>query len=459
MHQLAAPQAFLSAEEGKAIFERIIQMSAGGGKTFVSIISEWRGTARWARNRLHLASNTRTTAVHITRTIRGANGSSSTSYLDDAGLRHAVRDAEASMQVTSEIAEQIETSPLHESSLTPTLWSERTYASDAEQRTNVVQSMMAAADDADFLTAGSLAIAATGTATISTEGLFRYCPQTLVECSTTVRDPLGTASGWAGTNHHDLGKIDCAAIAARALGKAKMSQKSVAAEPGRYTVILEPQATADLFSTVVYAAMDRQTAELPRGPFGKAAGQSKITERVLDERLTVRADPMDPEGGFFPYEPFSGVPYQPVTWIHAGILKQLAYSRRYAVAALGLDKALPNGYSYRLAAMPGVQTTTVDEMIRRTERGILVTRFSNIAVLDFESMLCSGNTRDGLWLIENGKIAKPIKNLRFAESPLFMLNNMEDVGESERVFAPRLACFAPAVRARDFNFVAITDTV
>jgi len=168
---------------------------------------------------------------------------------------------------------------------------------------------------------------------------------------------------------------------------------------------------------------------------------------------------MDPDGAFLPYDQGTGTPYQPVDWISHGILRELAYNKWYALPKLNLDKALPNSRSFRLTAAPGVPTATIDEMIASTQRGILVTRLYNVQVIDMQSMLCGGYTRDGLWLIEHGKISRPIKNFRFTESPLFVLNKLEEATIPERVFAPRRSLVAPAIRVRDFSFTSLADAV
>jgi predicted Zn-dependent protease len=179
---------------------------------------------------------------------------------------------------------------------------------------------------------------------------------------------------------------------------------------------------------------------------------------VIDSRLTLSADPADPEGGFIPFHIW-GAPYYPVKWIDRGVLRDLSYSRGYALARLGADKGLENSLSFRLTPAPGVPTATVDEMVASTERGLLVTRLSGVDVLDLRSMLSTGYTRDGLWLIENGKITKPVKNFRFAESPMFVLNKVEDIGVPQRVFRPDFSYYAPALRVSDFSFVALADAV
>jgi predicted Zn-dependent protease len=121
------------------------------------------------------------------------------------------------------------------------------------------------------------------------------------------------------------------------------------------------------------------------------------------------------------------------------------------------DIGLLNSGCFRLEGRG--PTTTIDEMIATTKRGLLVTRFDKVRLLDKKSLLQSGYTRDGIWLIENGKISKAIKNFRFTESPLFALNNVEQIGIPRRVFCPGSAAVVPAFKVRDFSFTALIDAV
>jgi predicted Zn-dependent protease len=230
----------------------------------------------------------------------------------------------------------------------------------------------------------------------------------------------------------------------------------VAIEPGRYTAVLEPQAVCDLVAPILDRAMERTVAEMGMGPFAdpNRPGFSKIGQQVLDPRLTLSADPMDPDCGFVPFD-WGGEPYPPTNWIDRGVLRELAYSRNYGLTRLGIDAARSNSRAFRLSG----GTATIDELIANTERGILVTRFNNLRLLDFSSMLMQGNTRDGLWLIERGKIAKTIKNFRVTESPLFVLNNVEQLGLPQRVYRPGAPAVCPPVMARDFSFTGLMDAV
>jgi predicted Zn-dependent protease len=445
---------FLSQEQCMALYQRIVSLGSGGD-THISVITRWTGTLRWTRNRISVASDTRTTELSVWRTIRGARGYATTTRLDDDGLRDVIRAAERWAGYVGEQFEDLEAPFIDEPILHPVLWSDATYGMTADQRTDTVRELIAPTESAGFVSAGTLQIAADGRATIGSSGIARYYPTTSVEGSVTVRDAHGTMSGWAGVNDYDVGRVDLAALAARALDKCQRSTNAVVVEPGRHTVILEPQAVCDLFTPVIYAAMERVPAEMGMGPFAAGGGDSKIGQRLLDPRISVRADAMDPMGGFVPFDQESGAPYYPAPWFQRGVLTNLAYNRSYALARLGTDRGMLNPRSYHMTG----GTTSIDEMIAATQRGFLVTRLHDVRIIDFNSALCSGYTRDGLWLIESGKIVKAVKNFRFTESPLFVLNNVADLGVPVRVFTPGRAVVVPPMRVRDFNFSALSGAV
>ena len=148
----------------------------------------------------------------------------------------------------------------------------------------------------------------------------------------------------------------------------------------------------------------------------------------------------------------SGTPAKPVTWVEKGILKNLAYTRFWAEK----QGVRPTGgpLAGGLALAGGTKST--EEIIAGCARGILVTHFFYIRSLDPRTVLQTGLTRDGTFLIENGKITKALKNFRWNESPLLMLSRLEDIGRPEPTEAGRLM---PALRVRDFNFASLSDAV
>jgi predicted Zn-dependent protease len=459
---------FMSREQCQALLERCVALSTGGGDTRITITSWWEAGVQWARNRAHTSTDILNTSVSLSRHRRGARGGASTYQLDDDGLRDAIQGAERALQY-DEAGIVYETRPqpvFQRETLNPKLWSDATNTFDGERRGEVVRRAIAPAESAGLLSAGNL-IVRTGCASIfSTDGTARYFPYTRVAFSSTVRDAKGTGSGWAGIDDYDVTRVDFDTLARRALEKCKMSVKPVALEPGRYTTVLEAQAVADLWAPLItddQFATDRSRAEeeFPGTPFAKGKYTSKINERILDSRINVSSDPMDPEGGFLPFRWYDGVAFRPVSWIEQGVLKQLAYNRIYGLSRLGKDVEKENPKSWRMSG----GTTSIDEMIATTKRGVLVTRLHGVSCFDIRSFTCTGYTRDGLWLIEDGKISKPVKNFRFTESPLFSFNRVEQLGVPRRVFSEgdkpmqNLAWIAPPMKVLDFNFTQLADAV
>jgi predicted Zn-dependent protease len=343
--------------------------------------------------------------------------------------------------------------------LQPHLWFDATAVQDGAHRAATARTAVQPAEQAGMVSAGFLSVTASGVAVDRPAlEMALYYPVAEAQYSVTVRDPEGTGSGWAGVNQNDWTRIDVAKLSAVALDKCLTSRNPVAIEPGRYTTIMEPQAVYDLMNRIMEMLDWATTLGLSTMPFHDAHAdiQTKIGQQVLDERLTLSANPMDPDLGFVPFDT-NGEPYRPAVWIDHGILTHLAYNRRFAVQQGLGNEGLLNSGCFRLDGRGPV--TTIDEMIATTKRGVMVTRFNQVELLDRKSLLQSGYTRDGLWLIENGKISKPVKNFRFTESPLFALNNVEQIGTPQRVFCPGLAAVVPTLKVRDFSFTALSDAV
>lgn len=442
---------FLSRADTEDLYDRIIKLCTLGGDTSVYVDTRWVGNLRWARNRISTAGEMTDHIVRIKRTIRGADGTVVTNKLDNESLRLAIGSAEEKMRYEREDLDYIRPTP-HQPYLEPDLWSQSTFDLNAIKRSEAARLLVSPARDAKLLAAGYLEVSAFTRAVFNTRGMHAYYVSTRSEYSVTVRNPYGTASGWAGMDHVDWSKIDAAALSEKAMEKCIASVDPKAIEPGRYVTILEPQAVHDIFQMVV-ASLDRSSAEAGGSVFSDSRGMSRLGKVVFDERITVKSDPMDPDCGYIPFNG-EGYAFKPVTWIENGVLKELAYDRSYALQMLGHGIAQPNSYSYHMNG----GTTSLEEMISTTRRGLLVTRFDGVGIVDYSSLLCNGLSRDGLWLIENGKIKLPAKNMRFNESPMFAFNNVEQIGPAVRVYgyAPAIT---PSVKVRDFNFTSLSDAI
>ena len=204
-------------------------------------------------------------------------------------------------------------------------------------------------------------------------------------------------------------------------------------------------------------ALNARNADEGRSFFSKQGGGTKIGEKVLDERVTLVSDPASP---LAPSSTFTGegLPVERTTWIENGVVKNLAYDRYWAQKQG--TRPVPLGGSLLMSG--GDQS--IEELIASTERGILVTRFWYIRPVDPRTILYTGLTRDGTFLIENGKVTRAVKNLRFNESPVFMLNNLVGMGQPVRVSASEdggvsRGVVVPPIKARDFNFTSLSDAI
>jgi predicted Zn-dependent protease len=227
----------------------------------------------------------------------------------------------------------------------------------------------------------------------------------------------------------------------------------VAIEPGRYTVILEPQAVGDLVQLIGNYA-DARSADEGRSPFVKQGGGNKVGQKIVDDRVTIVSDPTDPQLLSQPFDG-EGFPLGRQVLVENGTLKQLFYSRFWAKK----QGKVATGNPQSMKMLGG--TATTDDMIKGTERGVLVTRLWYLREVDPRTIMYTGLTRDGTFLIENGKITKALRNFRFNESPLFMLNNVEQLGQPVRLAGTEAGgdVVMPALKVRDFTFTSLSEAV
>ncbi len=468
----------LSRARCEEICQRVFEFAehgGEGGETRIDITGWWNGELRWARNQVRLAGDRRDITINVQRSLPGGyDGWVFTNQDDPVSLQSAVKAAERTsrLRVDKEpqgfpVAAPVLASP------NSVLWSDATYNLTTEQRGALAKTLVEQAEPQGLFSAGYLELRACERAYGNTQrSNVYYETLTQAQCSITVRHPQGRGSGWAGSSGYDWNMIDASVLASRALGKCTLSLDPVRIEPGRYTVILEPQAVCDLMNIFMKCfSRDVGGAERGKGPFflgydeSLKLWRSKLGLQVVDERITIQHDPEDPTLGVVP-EP--GL--QPIVWIRNGVLTALEHwggvergRRRYALPMLNENIPVSERPAFRMSG----GDTSVETMIATTKRGLLITRFSNLIMLDDRSVLSTGFTRDGLWLIENGQISKAVHNMRVTESPLFVLNRIEALGVPVPVFRPVKSpnqyalspAIVPAIKSNDFSFTALADAV
>jgi predicted Zn-dependent protease len=282
---------------------------------------------------------------------------------------------------------------------------------------------------------------------MNSKGLFAYNQSTGVNFTATMRTNDGTGSGWVTRDFNDVSKLDTAEASRIAIDKAIMSKEAKAIEPGKYTVILEPAAASELLGNMFFNMGARQADE-GRSFLSKKGGGTKLGEKLIDERVNIYTDPFNAD---VPASPWTGdgQARKKMDIISGGVVKNMFYDRYWA----SQKNVAPVPFPGNIIMEGG--SASLEDMIKDTKKGILVTRFWYIRSVDPQTLLYTGLTRDGTFYIENGKIKHPVKNFRFNESPVIMLNNLETLGKQVRVDGDLI----PYMKIRDFTFTSLSDAV
>ena len=444
-----------SRDEAKRLTDRVLARSKAEGCQ-VSIGSIMDGNTRFAANEITTSGDASNAVLTVTSRYGKRVASVTTNVFDDAGIARAVTNSEQLAKIAPENPELMPLLPAQTYAPVNAAFP-ATQALDAAARADAVRIGTDASVKANAVTAGFLQRSVSAEAVANSAGLFAYHRSSQVSYTQTVRTPDGTGSGWGGAAHNDWARMTPpASVAERAVRKAIQSRDPVSLEPGRYTVVLEPTAVGNLLGLMAFA-MSARAADEGRSFFSKAGGGTKMGEKVVDERVTIYSDPQDPDLLADPYTG-EGLPLSRTVWIENGVVKNLGYDRFWAEKK-GMK---PTPFGGGLKMMGG--TASLDELISGVTRGLLVTRFWYIRGVDPRSILNTGLTRDGLFLIENGRVTKSVRNFRFNESPVIMLNNVEALGRPERVVAGEGgggggAVVVPPIVAREFTFTSISEAV
>ena len=448
----------LSRAAARQLAERALALSKAEACQ-VNINASANGNTRYARNEVTTAGDTDNATVTVTSRFGKRVASVGTNVLDEAGLARAVEASERLAKLAPENPELMSPLPAQVYTDVPA-YAEATAGLDAVRRADAVRNAAAESNRAGLLATGIVHRVAGASAVANSAGLFGYHASTTTVHTLTVRSPDGKGSGWGGTAHNDWARATPAAqLATRAVRKAQGTRASTALEPGKYTVLLEPTAAGNLVSLLAFA-MNARPADEGRSFFSKRGGGNRIGEKVVDERITISSDPQDADLLTSPFTG-EGLPVGRTAWIENGVLKNLAYDRFWADKQ-GM-KPTPFAGGYRLEGTGPAQS--LEELIKGIERGLLVTRFWYIRAVDQRTLLYTGITRDGVFLIERGVVSRAVNNFRFNESPVTMLNNLVAVGKPERVSSSESgdvggpAVVVPPLVVKDFSFTSVSEAV
>jgi predicted Zn-dependent protease len=440
----------LNKEEAQALLKKVLAYSKAE-ECEVSLNGSEGGNIRYALNAVSTAGDISTIGLAVTSVFGKKAGTTTIDEFDDAALERVVRRSEELAQLAPANPEYMPMLGPHDfpDSIT---YNANTAGMTPDSRAELVAKSLSVTKEAKLTAAGFLENSTSFNAMMNSKGLFAYNKGNDVTFSVTTRNEAGTASGYAAKGFTDVKKLDTFTATKVAAGKCQSSSGAKAIEPGKYTVILEPVAATYMLENMF--RFDARSAEEGRSFLSKKGGGTRLGEQLVDSKVNIYSDPFNPD---LPSSTWSGdgLPREKTMWIDKGVVKNLSYSRYWA------DKK-------GVKPMPGPGNiimdggdASIEDLIKSTERGILVSRLWYIRMVDPQSLLLTGLTRDGTFYIENGKIKFPVKNFRFNESPVIMLNNLEALGKQERSISVESyrSYLIPPMKIRDFTFSSLSDAV
>jgi predicted Zn-dependent protease len=480
--RIAAGRPVMTRDQALSLAQRVKQLSTAD-RTTVEIRHKVQSLTQLSGDRVRSADDGETLSVWF-RSSFGDAGSAfmSTNQLTERALRELVARADALGKGMPGTREKLVIRDWDEQdTYAPTpIWQERTVESLQTARETAVSEIINTVRGHQFRTAGFVGVMAKAEAVLTSRGIAAYSDETDCEVSVTARPVDGMSTGWSGAVARDWEKIDPVRIANDAVEMARKNLHPQALEPGRRTAILGPSAVVQLmrffalhFNGGESDAGTRGFSKVPNLPKG-----SRWNEQLFDRRIKITTDPSDPEGGC---RPWFGLGYasHPTTWVEGGFLKYLSYG----VGSLAHAKPyaeMPYGFRFHGG------DTTIEQMIAQCDEGVYVNRFSSVDILDWNTGMMTGVTRDGCFFVKRGKIDRPVKNFRWQASPFFVLNNIIAVGPTERTafgYAPwtdkekgasggdgegewtdffdwpRRPMVVPPLMVRDFNFCSLVDAI
>jgi PmbA protein len=450
-----ALEGLLSQSELRRIAERVFKLS-DADETEVVIDVTADSLTRFANNTIHQNVAELGMTISVRTVFDGKTARATTNRTDDESLA-AVVAASATIAKSQPRNPNLLPMPGAQKYTRVSRFCDSTAAFTPHDRAKAVAQVCAASTKRKQTVAGIFSSGAMQSALVNNRGLFVTHQQTRAEFSVTVLEP--ESSGWQKANSPDVTQIYPDELATIAGDKCAASRKPKAVDPGRYTVILEPAAVLDLVGFLFYDFAGTAVFD-QRSCFNK-----RIGKQVMGPNITIWDDVYHPLQTGPPYDG-EGIPRQKVLLVDRGTPRNLVYSRATAKQMPKEMKARPTGHGFALPNEYGEAPmnlvfeggkTSLDEMIKSTSRGILVTRLWYIREVDPYEKVLTGMTRDGTFLVEDGRIAGGIRNFRFNQSILEMLSNVEAMSPSVRAAGEEsFEMVVPAMKVKNFHFSEVT---
>jgi PmbA protein len=438
----------------RRIIDSVLRLakSIGVAETEVHVDEVDESLTRFANNAIHQNVAERGLTVSVRTAVDGRTARATTNRIDEDSLRGAI---EASLSLAHSQPRDPKLLPLpgRQRYRNVNRFAAQTAALTPEDRARAVRRACDLAVKRGQVAAGIFASGQAQAAVGNSRGLFAAYRETHAEFSITMQEQ--PAASWAKANAANVRALDPQKLAERASEKAHLATNAQELPPGRYTVILEPSAVLDIVGFLFYDFAATALADK------RSCLNDRMGKQIFGENITIADDVYHPLQLGAPFDG-EGMPRERVLLVDRGVAKNLVYSRASAKVAkkkpTGHGFALPNEYGeapMNLVFAGG--NAPVEEMIASTDRGLLVTRLWYIREVDPYEKIMTGMTRDGLFLVEKGRVTSAVRNFRFNQSLLEMLRSVELLGPALRATGEEaFEMVVPAMKVRDFHFSEVT---
>lgn len=440
----------ISESKARQLVDRVLLLARTnkGVEATVSLRTQRSGNTRFAVSEITSSADVERITLSVTAQLGQRSATTTTNQLDDRSLDDIVGRAIRMAKLAPETPEAMPPLGKQTYERTKGATDPATASLTPQARAKAIGDAISAGDAAHVAIAGFYEHQVTLVTLASTAGLAASHESSSCQMSCTARTVDGTGSGWAGAASNKVADVDTAALAKIAVDKAARSAKPQKLDPGRYTIVLEPAAVASLLGFLI-GSLGARRADEHRSVFSKPGGGTRVGDKLFPDTITLRSDPSDVALGGMPFDG-EGVARHPTKWIDKGVLTGLTYSRFWAKKQGKQPTGSPSAWT-----LDG-GTTSREALIKDVKRGVLVTRFWYLRDLDPQTLLATGLTRDGTFLIENGEIKGPVNNFRFNESPIQMLARCDGLGAAT---IPDDGMRVPILRTHEFNLASISEAV
>lgn len=412
----------------------------GEAEVQIDVIRHAAANVRFARNESTTSGESDEMTVAISVALGQRHAATSINQTDDKSIAAVASRALAMAKLSPEDPEKMPLLEQQPYGPVPSAFDDALASMGPKERAAVASRAIQHGDQAKVQIAGFFERDIYEHVMQNSAGLIARHRETSSEYTVTARTADGTGSGWGGRGAFRAADIEDEVIASSAIDKAVRSANAKPLPPGKYTVILEPQAVFEMLMFLVGQMSQRSADE------GRSFFANKVGQKLFADFVSLRSDPADPLTPGAPFD-HEGMALSNHPWIVDGRVAKLEVSRYWAKK----KNLTPTG-RHSVFHLSGGKAESVNEIVKGTKKGLLVTRFWYNRMLEPQTVMITGLTRDGVFLIEDGKVTAPVANFRYNESPVNVLKNADAMTRTTtRVIAYDNVWHVPALRTNDFT--------